>query len=265
MTDFYQQRQIAKKENYERKASEAETRSTEYFKQYSRQSDFLTQPLLSDHHSFKPAQSRRKKIIALADKGLEQHNKAKHYRHKLANEGNAIASDNPTAVDMLQAKLTHLQAKQKEMKEINRTVKKHKDADPQTRLDALKEYGLTNSEIVELLKPDFAGRMGYPSYELTNNSASMRRVKKRIEELENHDLYADISETGKGWNLEANEGRLVLEFDEKPESETLGHVKRCGYKWAPSRKAWVRKDTPNARKAISELTKPLKPLQQSTS
>ncbi|MEX3614689.1 MAG: hypothetical protein VB141_13260 [Burkholderia gladioli] len=43
---------------------------------------------------------------------------------------------------------------------------------------------LTNEQARELVRPDFAGRVGYPAYALSNNNANMRRVELRIKELE---------------------------------------------------------------------------------
>src|SRR5258708_2601325 len=43
----------------------------------------------------------------------------------------------------------------------------------------------TRERVVEqLFTPDYAGRLGFPGYELTNNGANIRRIKARIAALE---------------------------------------------------------------------------------
>ena len=43
--------------------------------------------------------------------------------------------------------------------------------------------GYSEKVAAGLFEPDFCGRLGFPSYELTNNGANIRRIKGRIDEL----------------------------------------------------------------------------------
>ncbi len=82
----------------------------------------------------------------------------------------------------------------------------------------------------------------FPSYLLTNNSAEIRRLKSRIEELK------QCAEVGFcGWEFDggkavANQeaGRLQLLFEEKPSPEHRAQLKANGFRWAPKAGAWQR-------------------------
>ena len=46
--------------------------------------------------------------------------------------------------------------------------------------DGLADLGFSDETIANLFKTDFAGRVGFPNYALTNNSANIRRLEKRL-------------------------------------------------------------------------------------
>ncbi|EGU37766.1 hypothetical protein VII00023_18319, partial [Vibrio ichthyoenteri ATCC 700023] len=97
---------------------------------------------------------------------------------------------------------------------------------------------------------DFCGREGYPSYKLTNNSATIRTTKQRIEELEALHNQAALSEQGcidsVSWSLYEEDGRIKVTFDAIPSEEVRKVLKSNGFKWSRYSKAWVRKITANA-------------------
>lgn len=49
--------------------------------------------------------------------------------------------------------------------------------------DGLRAMGMSEAAIAGLKKPDFAGRTGFPDYELSNNNAEIGRIRKRLEKL----------------------------------------------------------------------------------
>lgn len=71
------------------------------------------------------------------------------------------------------------------MKFINKSIRKHKDKENAAELIA-NETNIGQVRAAELLVPDSAGRIGFPSYQTTNNAATIRNTKKRIVELEAH-------------------------------------------------------------------------------
>ena len=95
----------------------------------------------------------------------------------------------------------------------------------------------------------------FPSYSITNNGAEIRRIKKRIENLE-----ANKNTEFVGWKFNGGEAvinedknRLQLIFDEKPSEEQRTILKSNGFRWAPSDKAWQRQLNHNAFYAANRI------------
>src|SRR5260370_41947399 len=97
--------------------------------------------------------------------------KAEHYRRRVtALESNrAIFSDDPGATEKLVDKIERLKKRHGVMKRANLLIRK---ADR----DGLADLGFCDETIAKLFKADFAGRVGFPNYALTNNSANIRRL-----------------------------------------------------------------------------------------
>ncbi|MPN48640.1 hypothetical protein SDC9_196251 [bioreactor metagenome] len=108
---------------------------------------------------------------------------------------------------------------------------------------AIEKMGYTSAQILRLQTPDYAGRTGYPSFQLTNNNANIRRIKKRIEELEKIALSAsqEIKKVfGEITYLEAD-NRVQLLFPDKPADAIRKILKDHSFRFSPSRNnAWVR-------------------------
>ena len=109
---------------------------------------------------------------------------------------------------------------------------------------------------------DEAVRTGYswvtapfPSYELSNNNAEIRRLKQRIEQLSASQELGYVGWTFGGGEAVANtdNNRLQLIFDEKPTEEQRIALKRNGFHWSPSEQAWQRQLNDNAIYAASRL------------
>ncbi len=91
----------------------------------------------------------------------------------------AISKDDPRAIEKIKAKLDYLSAYGDMMRKANKFVRKGDRA-------GLAQMGFTKPEVIEgLFKPDFAGRVGFPDYELSNNNSEMRRLRLRLEQLMN--------------------------------------------------------------------------------
>ena len=94
-----------------------------------------------------------------------------------------------------------------------------------------------------------------PYGDLSNNYMCIKYTKERIAQLEARDSL-------KGWKFEAGEvvankeiNRLQILFDEKPEKEVRNVLKRNGFKWACSQKAWQRLLNQNAIFAAKRVLK----------
>lgn len=162
-----------------------------------------------------------------------------------------IMSDDKEAVAKLTAKLEKLEKHQATMKAANAAIrlKDVKKGDAK-----LIEMGFTPDEIRQLRTPDFAGRIGYPSYEMQNNNANIRRIRDRIAELEKEAQRAAENTgpiQGDGYQLVENTelGRIQFLFEDKPDDDTRAVLKANGFRWAPSQGAWQRLLNENGRHA----------------
>lgn len=198
----------------------------------------MGQPILVGHYSEKRDRNFRKKIQDTFGKSIEADNKAQYYKEKAeAIENNtAIFSDDPQAIEKLKAQLEHLQKLQAFMKAANKCIRK-KD-----KTAFLKMEWATEKLWQEVNTPDCFKGIGYPSYKLTNNNASIARIKQRITQLENVAKRTTKESIVAGLRIVENTeaGRVQLIFEEKPNEETRKLLKREGFRWSPTEGAWQR-------------------------
>ena len=155
-----------------------------------------------------------------------------------------ISSDNPEAVNLLQGKIDKLKRRHEGMKAANRIIKgKGTDAEKVAKICA--SLDISEETAWKILEPDFAGRAGFPAYELQNNNANIKRMERRIKQLEAN-AERPSTETQVGdviyrENTEAN--RVQIVFPGKPDADTRSLLKARGFRWTPSQKAWQRQLT----------------------
>jgi hypothetical protein len=158
-----------------------------------------------------------------------------------------ISSDDPNALEKLRTKLAELEHFQDFMKKVNTIIKK--ELTTEGRIKAL--LPLSNNEVAlarNLLEPDYAGRIGFKEYQLTNNSANIRRIRERIADLEKAATRQDTEEVTDTYTYREDtaENRLMFLFEGKPGEEIRALLKGRGFKWSPRRNAWIRQWTDNA-------------------
>jgi hypothetical protein len=210
----------------------------------------LGQPILVGHHSEGSHRALLKRVDTAYQKASEAGSKAAYYEGKAetAEKNYSISGDDTEAVNRYQAKLEQLEAAQEKMKAINKAWKQGDKA----------LYGLgLSDETIEKLKhkmPSYETKP-FPSWQLSNNSAEIRRVKEKIEELQRLDkMEAENYKFSGGEikiNLEIN--RIQFIFDDIPAEETRKLLKSNGFKWSPTQKAWQRQRTLNAVNATIHL------------
>lgn len=189
---------------------------------------------------------KKQRQNAARDRNMEDYRKIEGILDQIRGVGRGgISSDDPDAVAKLKAKLEALERDQELMKAANAAIRMKDTKKGDTKLA---ELGFSAQAIKDLREPDFAGRIGFPSYRLSNNNANIHRIRERIAELEKKK-----ENPAQGWdfdggqvvmNQEAN--RLQVLFDEKPDYETREELKRHGFRWTPSQGAWQRQLTNNA-------------------
>lgn len=196
---------------------------------------------------------KKEKQNAARDRNLEEWNYIQGLLDKIRSIGTGgISSDDPQAVEKLEAKLATLEKHQEMMKAANAAIRMK---DPVKGDAKLAELGYTPEDIAKLREPDFCGRIGYPAYELQNNNANIRRIRGRIEELKKR-----AENTPEGWEFDGGrvvvntaENRLQIIFDGKPDADIRTELKGEGFRWAPSQGAWQRQLTDNAMRAARRL------------
>lgn len=197
---------------------------------------------------------KKEKQVAAMDRNMSEWNEIQGLISKIKSVGTGgISSDDPQALEKLKAKLDGLVKHQELMKAANAAIRM-KDTE---KGDAkLAELGYTPDEIKQLREPDFCGRIGYPSYALTNNNANIKRIRERIAELEKR----KSEPAAEGWEFDGGqvvvnvaENRLQIVFDEKPDADLRAVLKGEGFRWAPTQGAWQRQLTDNAFRATRRI------------
>lgn len=242
----YEQKQADRRERYQDRAVAASAESNAAWATARERGQLIPfgQPILVGHHSERRDRSFRAGINRLHEKSFALSDKAKHYEQKAAAVGTGgISSDDPDALVKLRAELADCEASQERMKAANKAIRTGKT--PEKQIPALVALGFSEDSAQSLLKGDFCGRVGFASYQLSNNNANMTRIKKRIQELESRRSReaVEVETEGYTYREDVEENRVMFEFDGKPEQEVRDLLKRNAFKWSPSRNAWVRQLT----------------------
>ena len=153
--------------------------------------------------------------------------------------------------EKLKEKLQRLQKLQDHMKTVNAYYRKH---------GTMKGFGdLTDekaAEIDEKVKNGYSWvTVPYAAFQLSNNNAEINRLKKRIAVLEQRDETGFVGWKFEGGEAVANqeENRLQLIFDGKPTEEQRSQLKRWGFRWSPTNRAWQRQLNNNAIYAAGQI------------
>ena len=162
-----------------------------------------------------------------------------------------IRSSDADAVERLQRELVALEMRQAFMVAANKIVRAFYKAGCRdaasgeiwTRyVGKMREARANVSEGAcrELLQEDFCGRRGFADYQLSNNSASIRRVKERIAHVERLQATPVSEHEWAAARLEDDPpaNRVRLFFPGKPAEAVRTALKRSGFRWAPSIGAW---------------------------
>lgn len=261
----YEEKQEAKRQYYLDKAAQAREESKNRWDRAREMGKAIPfgQPILVGHHSEKGDRAYRNRMNGHYEKAMELNGKAEYYERKAEGVGRGgISSDDPDAVEKLQAKLDDLKNLQERMKEANKAIRMK---DTTKGNEKLKEMGYSDSDIAALREGDFAGRIGYPAYALQNNSANIRRIEQRIKALEKQKertAEGRIEEKTDLYEYREEDNRCQFIFDGKPSDEIRTVLKGNSFKWSPNRGAWVRQNTVNGRYAAERVKKQLSELKR---
>ena len=168
-----------------------------------------------------------------------------------------IKSDDERAIEKLEEKLEDLKVTQERMKAANKAVRMK---DTEAGDDALREMGYSEEAIKELREPNYIGRIGYPSYLLTNNNQNIHRIEERLKRLKAVKEKGSSEQEYETFKVVENTEamRYQIIFDGKPDAEVRTLLKSNGFKWAPSQGAWQRQITENGKWALNRVVEKLK-------
>ena len=260
----YQDRIDSKRERLEDRAEKAAQQSDSYYQASRDRASMIPfgQPILVGHHSENRARRDADRIFNDMGKSVAASKKADYLANRAQNVGkNGIASDDPEAIQKLKSKLASLEQSQEVMKSVNKVLRSKTMTDEDKFKFVVTTYALTERQVKEIFNPSLYGRVGFASYALSNNNATIRTTKMRIEELEA--LHNQQALEGKGevegleWSLYEEEGRIKFSFDGKPSEEVRTMIKNYGFKWSHYSTAWVRKITANGIASAERLKEKL--------
>lgn len=154
----------------------------------------------------------------------------------------------------LKNKIEAAKDKQEKFKQINRIIRKKLPADETVKM-LIDSMNLSEATARKLITGDTKWDIGVPQYELTNNLANIRRMEQRVKELESKEATPTTKkELTMGRIVDnADEDRVQIFFNEKPDESIRAKLKAHGWRWSPSSKAWQRKRTQAALQSANEL------------
>lgn len=182
----------------------------------------------------------------------------------------SIKSDDSNAVEKLQAKYDALKSEVERGKALNAYFRKHgtlKGAEGIS--DATAQKFAEDHE-----REPYFNRQPYAAYRLQNANQELHRIQGRIDDLKKKQEAARDAEKNPqvakeqaakkypkvdGVEVEENNSidRIQLRFSDIPPAETREMLKRNGFRWSPSQKAWQRQLTANGKYATRSLLEKL--------
>lgn len=160
-----------------------------------------------------------------------------------------IQTDDPQALEKLEAKLKKLTDLQEMMKIVN-TILRNPKTPKEEKIRVLgTKYQLSPETVEKLMTPRYSFEQpGFQPYKLSNNNQEISRIKKRIQQILRYQAEVQkVEETGELPEIKFDGGRIVdnvpenrlqIFFDSKPDAEVREKLKRNGFRWAPSNSAW---------------------------
>lgn len=143
---------------------------------------------------------------------------------------NSVSSDDPHAIDKLKARLANLEEEHKKHLESNRQLKKAEG----------KKFAF-----------EYSGKY----YFTDNETATIRRLKARIAELEKQSEKESKADVYDGFSVEYDntDQRIRFVFADKPDEETREILKHNGFHWSRTNGAWQRLWNSNGEYATKQI------------
>ena len=172
----------------------------------------------------------------------------------------AISADDPQAVEKLSARLEGMKERHERKKAINAHWRKHGTAKGCP--------GISDADaasIDESMKPEnnqFGHSLPFPTWSLSNGLAEIKRIEQRLQGLQSMKERADaepekvLAYDGFTVKISAQDCRVYVLFDSKPDAPARDVLKKNGFHWSPREGSWGRKLTGNAARDIKYYVVP---------
>lgn len=185
---------------------------------------------------------RRSELMAFRERALNAIRKA------LFPELAPIMAGDEDAVDRLKAKIEEAERLHERMKAANAAIRERAGEGVEAQVSSLVALGFSEAEARRLLVPDCMGRVGFPSWKLTNNAANIRRMKERLSSIERNKATPATMLEGTAARFEdcPADNRVRLWFPGKPDAAVRETLKRGGFRWTPSMGCWQAYRNPHA-------------------
>jgi hypothetical protein len=212
---------------------------------------------------------RNHKRNGVADRRLEDLNEFRRralaaISKALHPERRPIMAGDGDALVRLKEKITEAEALQATMRAVNAAIRRHAKAGRGAQIKAMIEANpdLCEAQAVLMLNPDFAGRIGYYDFELSNNNANIRRMEARFAWLDRDKATKPTTICGENGVLYEDcpaDNRVRLFFTYIPDVAVRTRLKLHGFRWTPSLRCWQAyrnsRSLENAKQFITPVAK----------
>ena len=255
----YEERKRSKIERYRELKAKHEASAEDRYSAFRAIGDRIPmgQPILVGHHSERGHRADLKRMDGHMRKLGDHLKTAKHYEKKIETltSSRVIFSDDPDALEKLDAKADRIQAYIDEMKRINKEYRHTKNLAAIEMSEPMRKAAENNMRIWQRGGP-------FPAYCITNARARMKSALKRAAQVSNAESFEPFKvSTASGEIIEVilDEGRIQVAFPWKPNEATRHKLKTSpiALKWSRYSQAWVRKYTGQGEFYFSELRKVL--------
>jgi hypothetical protein len=252
------ERRGRRSEGLQKKATRLHSESDAAHRQYKRHlPDPPDQPILIGHHSEKRHRNALKKADAAMRKAIELWKEAKETERlaQSAASNVAIRGTDADAVELLTLKKAELEREREWRKALNEVWRatgrpRADDGDAWTRI--AESLGVSRTALAEvrgvMLARGATNRPPFESWDLQNLGANIRRIAKRIEEVESAQTTGARPERRIG-DVSVRDNpdydTVELHFRGKPVPEVITLLRSHGFRWIHIARCWSRRGRNN--------------------
>lgn len=184
----------------------------------------------------------RARAIKRSERAAEHYGMARHHEEKAAGLERqlkrSIFSDDEDAPERLEARIADLERQRDRMKEVNAAWRKAGRPEPGNvaGIARFAELVLIEGEEAARIADRIANaysweKQPYPRWAVSNMTANIGRLRKRLEAVEAQRERATQAEDAGGVMIEHEGDYARITFAEKPERAVLNALKAAGFRW----------------------------------